>query len=88
MDQKLTEGIKMQNLKRNFLVITLLITVFSSFAFAQTGSITADVVPININPTQGAEILVQIEIDVTNVNSPDNYLGSYTGALSWDPSIL
>ncbi len=56
--------------------------------FAQTGSVTSEAVPSNSDPLVGEQIDVAINIDMTNVDPPDNKLGSYTGSLTWDPAVL
>ncbi|MDX9830513.1 MAG: hypothetical protein RBU35_09645 [Anaerolineae bacterium] len=55
---------------------------------AQTGTITSTATPSDATPATGDTITVAINIDMTGVDEPDNYLGSYTGSLAWDPAIL
>jgi hypothetical protein len=53
-----------------------------------SGSATSSAVPSDATPTVGAQIDVDISIDVTNVDAPDDALGSFTGSLDWDPDVL
>ncbi len=57
--------------------------------FAQpTGTVTSAVSPSDATPEVGDTITVAINIDMTGVDAPDNYLGSYTATIAWDPAIL
>jgi len=51
------------------------------------GGVTAESVPSNANPSPGAQITVDINIDVTGT-TPAELLGSFTGTLNWDPAVL
>jgi uncharacterized repeat protein (TIGR01451 family)/uncharacterized repeat protein (TIGR02543 family) len=57
-------------------------------AFAATGTATSSATPSNASPTVGQQIVVTINIDVSNVNAPDNYLGGFTGTLDWNTAVL
>ncbi|RMD93741.1 MAG: hypothetical protein D6813_03570 [Calditrichaeota bacterium] len=41
-----------------------------------------------LNPPEGCPIKVEIHVDLTNSDAPDDLLGSFSGSLSWDPSLL
>jgi hypothetical protein len=73
-------------------VVTLLASVFVLFdsapVFALSGSATSTVTVSDATPSVGEQIVVNINIDVSGVNSPDNLLGSYTGTLNWNPAVL
>ena len=56
--------------------------------YAQTGSATASATPSDAAPAVGNQITVAIDVDVSGVNAPDNYLGSYTATLDWNPAVL
>jgi uncharacterized repeat protein (TIGR02543 family) len=53
-----------------------------------SGSATSSAIPSNATPSIGQQIVVTISIDVSGVNLPDNALGSFTGSLDWNPSVL
>jgi uncharacterized repeat protein (TIGR02543 family) len=55
---------------------------------AQSGSATSSAIPSNATPSIGQQITVTIRIDVSGVNPPDEKLGSFTGTLQWQPSVL
>jgi len=55
---------------------------------AQTGTVTSTATPSDATPQVGDTITVTISVDMTGVNAPDNYLGSYTASIAWDPAIL
>ena len=55
---------------------------------AVSGSILSSVIVSDPTPQVGDEIKVDIIIDATDVDSPDDSLGSFTGHLKWDPSII
>jgi uncharacterized repeat protein (TIGR02543 family) len=52
------------------------------------GSVTSNVTVSDGTPAFGDVISVDIYIDMTEVDPPDDYLGSFTASLDWDPSIL
>jgi len=57
-------------------------------AFAATGSVTSTATPSDAAPGVGQQIVVAISINVSGVDAPDNKLGSFTGALEWNPAVL
>ena|GEM_PF-3852783 len=65
-----------------------LILIWNSPLFAQTGYATSSVVLLNTTINIGEQIIVTININVSNVNPPDNHLGSFTGSLSWNPNVV
>ena len=75
-------------------IIVLFLFVFGntlsgvSAVLAQTGTATADMVLSTETPNIGETFTVDIYIDVSGVDSPDDGLGSYTGSLTWDPGVL
>jgi len=76
-----------------FIAVIILLLAFSSIATisadsAQSGSILSAVMVSDASPEVGDLIKVDILLDATNVEPPDNNLGSFTGNLTWDPSIL
>jgi hypothetical protein len=86
---------KTMKMKYNLLyfpVIALLLIGFFMFGntsvFAQTGTATSTVAVSNATPGIGNSIQADININVSGVNSPNNYLGSYTGTLKWNPAVL
>jgi len=52
------------------------------------GSVTSSANASDNTTTVGDRITVAINIDVSNVNEPDNALGSFTATLDWDPAVL
>ena len=65
-----------------------LVAVGIAPALAVSGEVVAEAVPSNAYPAMGEEIEVAVNIDMTNVDPPDNELGSYTASLQWDPAVL
>ena len=63
-------------------------TIGNAPVFAATGNATSSAVPSNAGPKIGDQITVEISIDVSGVNPPDNALGSYSGSLNWKPDVL
>ena len=55
---------------------------------AQNGEVQAVAVPSDSNPSSGADITVDIDINMSGVHSPDEKLGSFTVTLEWDPEVL
>jgi uncharacterized repeat protein (TIGR02543 family) len=55
---------------------------------APGGSVTSAATPSNATPNIGDSVVVTINIDMTGVNAPDDYLGSFTGTLDWNPAVL
>lgn len=66
----------------------LLLILASNFVFAQSGTVTSQLLPSEINTAVSEQIEISIHVDMSQVNSPDEKLGSFTGMLSWDESIL
>ena len=60
----------------------------SSALAPATGSVTSAAMPSNATPDTGDTITVTINIDMTGVNPPDNYLGSFSATLDWNPAVL
>jgi len=52
------------------------------------GSVTSSANASTHTPTVGQQITAAINIDMTNMASPDNALGSFTASLAWDPAVL
>jgi hypothetical protein len=76
---------------RLLLVIALVlgsVMVGSVPVSAQTGTVTSTATPSDATPQVGDTITVTINVDMTGVDAPDNYLGSYTASIAWDPAIL
>jgi len=57
-------------------------------ALAAEGSASSSATPSNAAPAIGDSIAVAISIDVSGVAAPDNALGSFSGALDWNPAVL
>jgi hypothetical protein len=55
---------------------------------AQSGSATSSAIPSNAMPRIGEQLEVTIHIDVSGVDAPDDALGSFSGSLDWDPTVL
>ena len=77
----------------NLLVVLLLIAAnlgssINPVSAELSGTVAASAVASNTAPDIGDTITVNIHIDMTNVAAPDDYLGSYTGTLNWDPAVL
>ena len=75
-----------------FIVVLLLFTGImngsTSRVLAQTGDVYATAVPSAGSLNVGEQVTVSIQIDMSDVDPPDNALGSFTSTLSWDPTIL
>ncbi len=52
------------------------------------GVVVSTVTPDDTTPNVGDQIEVVIDIDMTEAAPPNDLLGSYTAALTWDPDIL
>ena len=83
----------MQSLKAINLILSVLfcitiLTGSNNNIFAQSGSASAEAVPSDSAATAGGNIDVEIIIDVSGVQAPDNLLGSFDGVLIWDATIL
>ena len=59
-----------------------------SLVYALDGSADAGLTLSDEARAVGETLTVDVFVDVSSVNSPDNLLGSYTGSLSWDPLVL
>ena len=68
--------------------VFLSILSFAPLSAAPSGSVVSSVTPSNATPTVGSTITATIIIDMTAVNAPDNYLGSFSGTLNWSTSVL
>ena len=53
-----------------------------------SGSATSSATPSNATPSIGQQIDVEINIDVSGVNPPDNALGSFSASLDWNSAVL
>ena len=51
-------------------------------------SVVATVTPSDATPDVSDSITVTINIDMTNMDAPDNLLGSFTSSLTWNPAVL
>ena len=75
-----------------FPLVTLLVLGFmiagNTPAFAQSGSAVSSVIASNGSPNIGDVIQVNININVSGVNAPNNLLGGYTGTLNWNAAVL
>lgn len=67
--------------------IALGLCLLSTSPLMAQGVVTAESVPSNFNPSNGAQITVDINIDVCGT-SPHQLLGSFTGTLNWNPAVL
>ena len=76
----------------HFPILVLLVlhglTIGGALVSAQSGSVTSSAVPSNAAPEIGDQIVVAIHIDMSNVDPPDNALGSFSASLNWDPEVL
>ena len=54
----------------------------------ETSSVEASAIPSDAAPTVGDTIDVTINIDMSGMLAPDDYLGSFTSSLTWNPAIL
>ena len=64
-------------------------TVTANFSeLPPSGSVISSAVPSDATPGVGDQITVPINIDMSNVDSPNNALGSYTGTLDWNTAVL
>ncbi len=64
-------------------------TVTATFTeTAPPDSAVSSVTPSDTTPVVNDQITVVVNIDVSDVNAPNDALGSYTGTLAWDPAIL
>ena len=55
---------------------------------ALSGSAISSATPSNATPSIGQQIDVEINIDISGVNPPDNTLGSFSASLDWDTTVL
>jgi hypothetical protein len=84
---KLAHGLRHRYLPIVVLLVLGGVTIGSALVFAQS-SATSSAVPSDANPSIGEQIEVAISIDVSNVDPPDDNLGSFTGSLDWNPAVL
>ncbi|MDH4136051.1 MAG: hypothetical protein OEW09_04945, partial [Anaerolineae bacterium] len=70
------------------LVVLAGVTAGGAAVFAATGAVTSEPTPSDAAPDIGDSIDVTINIDMTGVDASDDYLGSFTGSLDWDPDVL
>ncbi len=63
-------------------------TISASFVENTPESVIASVIPSDTTPDVSDTITVTINIDMTNMDEPDDLLGGFTGSLSWNPAIL
>jgi len=82
------QSLKAINLILSVLFCTTILTGSNNNIFAQSGSASAETVPSDSAATAGGNIDVDIIIDVSGVQAPDNLLGSFDGVLIWDATIL
>jgi hypothetical protein len=79
---------------RNLYLPIVILLVLSSVivgctpTLAQTSYASASATPSDSAPNIGEQIQVDINIDVSGVEAPDDALGSFTGTLHWDPAVL
>jgi hypothetical protein len=57
-------------------------------AAAPTGEVVSNAAPSDATPGIGDPVTVTINIDMTGVTSADNYLGSFTGSMTWNTAVL
>ncbi|RMD93740.1 MAG: T9SS C-terminal target domain-containing protein [Calditrichaeota bacterium] len=72
--------------KRLFYILSLILLT-GNFAYTRN-NVKSIVVPSEANPNQGDTITVAIKIDMSNVDEPNNLLGSFTCRLEWDIPVL
>jgi hypothetical protein len=53
-----------------------------------TQTVPAESVPSNATPLPNETIAVAINVDVSNLQAPNNRLGSYQATLLWNPAVL
>ena len=58
------------------------------FAADATGSASSTATPSNATPNVGGTITVNVNVNMTSVNSPDHKLGAFTGTLTWNTAVL
>lgn len=58
------------------------------YGFTQSESVTAESVPSNATPLPNETISVAINVDVSNLQAPNNRLGSFEATLLWNPAVL
>ena len=71
-----------------FSVVSVFLLFATIPAMAQTGTVTAESMPSDLNPVSGVQISVDIDFDLSDVDPPDDKLGSFTASLVWDPEVL
>lgn len=70
------------------LFVLIGLTMGGAPLYAQSGTATSSAIPSNATPGIGEQIEVDVSIDVTGLDAPDDALGSFTGTLDWDPAVL
>ncbi len=63
-------------------------SVYANFSLPASGSVTSTVTATDDTPNVGDQITASVYIDMSEADSPDDYLGSYSGTLSWNTSVL
>jgi hypothetical protein len=56
--------------------------------FTLSNSVASAATPSNATPAVGQQVVVSINIDMSNTSAPDNQLGSFSGSLVWNPAVL
>lgn len=81
----------MKGMKKNFGVVLALLAMlgllFAGRPLMAQGSVAAESTPSNSLPGTGAQITVNINIDVSKT-SPAELLGSFSGSLKWNSTVL
>ena len=90
-----SKEVKLVNKWRSLYLLIAVILLLSSVMVGSTpvfalssGSATSSAIPSDATPSVGDQIIVDISIDVSDADPPDNSLGSYTGSLDWNPEVL
>jgi len=84
----LVNGLRNRLLPIVVLLVLSFVMIGNAPVFAVGGSATSSAIPSDDTPSIGEQIVVDISIDVSAVDPPDNSLGSYTGSLDWNPIVL
>ncbi|MCB2202437.1 InlB B-repeat-containing protein [bacterium] len=64
------------------------VTLYAQWEAVIPESVVATATPSDETPDVGDSITVTINIDMTNMDPPDDLLGSFTSSLTWNPAIL
>ena len=70
----------------NFVLIILIQLTCVSLLYG--GTVVSTVTPSDSIFDLGENVVVTISVDMSDMESPDHNLGSFTGSMSWDASIL